>query len=313
MRAEDTDILLALYRSGQDTSGWTGFLNALRQRVGAKSAHLVLQGDGAASEAFGLSDAPLPPETRARMRYLRPYSGDDFAMPHPFRALRTRVEGGGEAWVIVAREGEDFTAATSVLLGSLAPHVALAVAQYWQRQRLRAAQSAAQDMAARQGLSWALLGPDAQPTLVSEGPASPLILGGRLRLPAPALRQIDQRIEGYVAWKTTAPLAAQVGETQVLLVPFSGHHAAAILYLKARKSTVESAAPLLAELFSLTPTEARFAAELAQGKSIAQAGAALQFTLETARYYSKQIYAKMGAAGQSDMIRQIENSIYRLL
>ncbi len=312
MRAEDSDILLALYRSAQDVPAWAGFLNALAARTGAKTAHLVLQGEGQIAQGFGTGDLPLPPETLARMRYLRPYSGDDFATPYPFRALRTRVEGGGEAWVIVARTGDDFAAATSVLLGGLAPHMALSAAQFWRRARSRAAQSAAQDMAARLGLAWALLGANAQPILASEALPSPHISGGRLRLPAPILRQIDQRVAQFAHGKATAPLALSFDGAQALLLPFSGHGVEAILYLQTAKPAPENAANLLADLFALTPAEARFAAEMASGKTIAQAGEALNFTLETARFYSKQIYAKLGAAGQPDAIRRFTSSVYRL-
>jgi len=35
--------------------------------------------------------------------------------------------------------------------------------------------------------------------------------------------------------------------------------------------------------------------------------------LETARNYSKQIYAKMGLRGQSDLIRFVQNSVIPLI
>ena len=44
--------------------------------------------------------------------------------------------------------------------------------------------------------------------------------------------------------------------------------------------------------------------ELARGRSIAEAGAALGLTIETARNYSKRIYAKLGLRGQAELVRR---------
>ena len=158
MRADDSDILLALYRSAQDSPAWMAFLRTLAARTGATAAYLVAQREGELPQTFGQGALSLANENLARMRYLRPYSGDDMAAAQPFRALRVRVEGGGDAWVIVARQGDDFASATSALLSGLAPHLALAAAQFWRQERALARDTAAQDMATRLGLSWVLLG-----------------------------------------------------------------------------------------------------------------------------------------------------------
>ncbi len=313
MRADDSDILLALYRSAQESAAWAGFLRAVAGRTGATAAYVVTQREGESPQSFGAGTIPLAQEALMRMRYLRPYSGDDMAAKQPFRAIRVRVEGGGDAWVIVVRQGEDFASATSALLSGLAPHIALAAAQFWRQERALAGQSAAQDLAARLGISWVLLGANGAAIAASDSLPPSHLIGDKLRLPAPMQRQLMQRMLSYAESQNRVPLALNIAARQALLVPFAGQGAAAILYVLTAKLTPEQAWPALADIFGLTPNEARFAAELAGGQSIAQAGAALGFTLETARHYSKQLYAKLGAAGQVEVARRIENSVYKLL
>lgn len=313
MRADDSDILLTLYRSAQDSAPWAGFLRAVANRTVATAAHVVTQREGESPQSFGAGSVPLAQDALMRMRYLRPYSGDDMAAAQRFRAIRVRAEGGGDAWAIVVRQGDDFASATSALLSSLAPHIALAVAQFWRQERALAGQSAAQNLAARLGISWVLLGANGVAIAASDFPPPGLLIGDKLRLPTPMQRQLTQRILSYAEGQNAAPLVLNIATNQALLVPFSGQGAAAILYVLTAKPTPEQAWPVLADIFALTPNEARFAAELAGGQSIAQAGTALGFTLETARHYSKQLYAKLGAAGQVEVVRRIENSVYKLL
>ncbi|MFT3977068.1 MAG: hypothetical protein QM688_08160 [Sphingomonas bacterium] len=84
---------------------------------------------------------------------------------------------------------------------------------------------------------------------------------------------------------------------EALLVP-----AATGMTAPLRASAPVDAAALEA-LHGLTRSEARLAAALAGGESIAEAAARIGLTIETARNYSKRIYAKTGARGQGDLIR----------
>jgi DNA-binding CsgD family transcriptional regulator len=65
----------------------------------------------------------------------------------------------------------------------------------------------------------------------------------------------------------------------------------------------------LAQLFDLLPSEARLALALSRGMSLAEAAAELGLTLESARTYSKRIFAKTGARGQTDLVRFIHRSV----
>ena len=63
-------------------------------------------------------------------------------------------------------------------------------------------------------------------------------------------------------------------------------------------------APLLARELALTPREAALAACLAAGRSLVEAAHELNLTEETARNYSKRIFAKTGTTGQADLVRR---------
>lgn len=65
------------------------------------------------------------------------------------------------------------------------------------------------------------------------------------------------------------------------------------------------AAKLLSDLYGLSYNEASLAFGLATGESISAAGRRLHLTPETARIYSKRVYAKTGANGQADLVRLI--------
>jgi DNA-binding CsgD family transcriptional regulator len=66
---------------------------------------------------------------------------------------------------------------------------------------------------------------------------------------------------------------------------------------------------LIAQLFSLTPSEASLAILLANGFSIAEAARELGFTENTARTYVKCIFEKNGVNRQTDLVRLISKSI----
>ena len=65
---------------------------------------------------------------------------------------------------------------------------------------------------------------------------------------------------------------------------------------------------LLAQLFGLTPQEARLALLLADGSTLAAAAHSLGVAETAARSYSKRIYAKMGIRSQSDIVRMVYRS-----
>jgi DNA-binding CsgD family transcriptional regulator len=65
----------------------------------------------------------------------------------------------------------------------------------------------------------------------------------------------------------------------------------------------------LGQLFDLTPRQASLALALSRGMSITEAAAELGLSVESARTYSKRIYAKTGARGQADLVRFVHRSV----
>jgi len=83
----------------------------------------------------------------------------------------------------------------------------------------------------------------------------------------------------------------------------------AIAYLSGDRWSQADRCEQLVELFGLLPSEARLAWAIAQGIPISEAAANLGITVETARNYSKKIYAKTGARGQAELVRIVLTSV----
>ena len=66
---------------------------------------------------------------------------------------------------------------------------------------------------------------------------------------------------------------------------------------------------LIGQLFNLTPSEAKLAAQLTQGASLTEAANNLYITVSSARTYCKRIYAKTGVKRQTELVSLIRNSV----
>jgi len=86
----------------------------------------------------------------------------------------------------------------------------------------------------------------------------------------------------------------------------------AIAYISGDRWSQADRCDQLVDLFGLSPSEARLAWAIAQGMSISEAAADLGLTVETARNYSKKIYAKTGARGQAELVRNILTGVLAL-
>jgi DNA-binding CsgD family transcriptional regulator len=67
----------------------------------------------------------------------------------------------------------------------------------------------------------------------------------------------------------------------------------------------------LQSCFALSPTQARLAALLFNGKSVKDAALDLNVTEGSARQYLKKVFEKTGAKRQLDLIRAIERALAR--
>ncbi len=218
----------------------------------------------------------------------------------------------------------------SSLLAALAPHlrVALKVLASLEREKARASMSA--DAFARMNFGWIaidarcrIVGLDEQAQrflqrsgMLRRGPYD------RLTSSSPAA---DRLLTGFArecsANREVRPRAINLARdpwidilvSPVRLPALAGDGAAvAMVYLRGDRSSSADRHEQLVDLFDLTPAEARLAWSLSQGASIAEAASLHGLTLETARYYSKRIYAKTGARGQVDLVRNILTGVLAL-
>jgi DNA-binding CsgD family transcriptional regulator len=81
---------------------------------------------------------------------------------------------------------------------------------------------------------------------------------------------------------------------------------AIVIYLHA--GPINISGPQLEKLFGLSGTEARLAAALVRGRTLIEAAGDIGVTEQTARRYSKLIFAKTGAHRQTELVRRILGS-----
>jgi len=64
-------------------------------------------------------------------------------------------------------------------------------------------------------------------------------------------------------------------------------------------------ADVMRTLYGLTPAEAGVALLLASGRSIAEISETCAYTVETVRWYSKQILGKTGCRTRAELVREL--------
>lgn len=288
----------------------------------------MLAGSGERHEVVLREGAGVAVPDKA-MREARVYTGDELQAADPgLRAVRV---GAADAMVTLAVSGSPAPGAEiASLLSALVPHlrVALQVLSTIERERGRASASA--EAFRRMNFGWIALDErcrivelDAQAERLLERMGS-LRRGPYDRL-VPAQPAIDRLLTGLVKAmaqdRRHRPRAINLSQdpwVDILVAPMrvdtlaGGGRAVAAVYLRGDRSSIADRHEQLVDLFGLTPAEARLAWALAQGLSIAEAADAHGLTTETARYYSKRIYAKTGARGQVDLVRNILTGVLAL-
>lgn len=273
---------------------------------------------------YALQDL-FQPGNAAHQRYRR-----EVFMPlgiDAVRIVRVTEPGGLSAWLNITRGGTDFTPADGALLSRIVPHFRRALRAYAEIERQKRRASMAAEVMARFNFGWLRL--DAKGVVLEESPEAARLLqhgaglrrtrSGRLIADDPLTdRRLSAALRAVAQGTPARPRALNVSSdpwVDLLLVPAQPdpHSPAACLaYIQGDSRSLAGRHEQLAELFGLLPSEARFALALARGLSIAEAADSLGLTLETARNYSKKVYAKMGARGQADLIRFILTSVLAL-
>lgn len=239
------------------------------------------------------------------------------------RFLRITVGGAADAWLVLVRERQDFSSSAVATMSGIVPHFAAALNTLVAliEQRLQAAM--AQALLGRLGVGQLafdsggrVMAADARAeALLSFLPEPGPMPGRRLQLlpdvanalvngcaelcraPAGAVRiiRIDERSgldmllrRSDLALSEPCALPAVIG---TLRTP--------------RREDARPAEKVLSAVYGLSDSEAALAHALSLGETITEAGRRLRLTDETARNYSKRIYAKTGARGQADLVRLV--------
>lgn len=325
-RTDHDDLVLPLFSGLTSDLPWDEFLRRLLARVGADRV-MLLSWDGGAfaiEHAVGLDTDPVAGETELEvlsslagtLRPNRVYDIEellDFSDRGSRERQRKRLASAriGDArlirtgsaetsrWIAVIASREEFTAADGALLSALAPAVAAAALQLDAIDGLRRRSEAAEDALGLLGISQASINRRgevlaADPRWESDS------------LPSVPLEQIE-------AGRTPRPryvaVAGRTPERHFLVRPSPREGELLICIRRAVDPVPEAMAAIIERTLGLSRREASLAALLCHRRSIVEAGRELKLTAETARNYSKRIYAKTGTRGQADLVRKIFASV----
>lgn len=222
-----------------------------------------------------------------------------------------------DAWLSLLHDRRDFGAADSALLSAIAPHLGLALAQLAESNALRLRAAIAEDALALIGVGQAAF--DTQGRVLAADPVATqeldLQANGRPRLRAREAQALNtacgELADGPEGARNVVRIDARLAKNLLLrpapAIPTALPSGVATIGLLRRPqpSNEASAARVIAAALGLSIREAALAEAMSRGQAIVDAGTALQLTPETARNYSKRIYAKTGARGQADLVRLV--------
>ena len=248
-----------------------------------------------------------------------------------FRVVEPR---GHQAWVTVTRprDGQDFPQAAADLCAMLAPHFATALRCYAELEAARITREIRDRVMHKLNFGCVIV--DARRFVVRRDDSamraldSALPIGidpaGKVRLASAAADRALGVLLGQIEAGVLSTAQAIVSEADerldILVVPLApsvaGASAAiATLYFQMpmpNHAITEERRERLRELFGLSATEARLALRLAEGRTLAEAAGEIPITIESARTYSKRIFAKTGTARQADLVRVLLKSVATL-
>lgn len=246
------------------------------------------------------------------------------------RMMRVTEAGGSDAWLVIAGgRGHNWTA-IGALMTILAPHLRIALRTHATLERERFRSAVTSEAFRRLDFGWLTL--DAQCRIIDMSPhmeqlfqRSSVLRRGRYDRLTPASPRVDRELTALVRQFAqdgeARPRAINLSrdpQIDMLVRPVlerafsTGSPPVAVAYVNGDRWSQADRCDQLVDLFGLLPSEARLAWAIAQGQSITQAAQELGLTIETARTYSKKVYAKTGARGQAELVRNILTGVLAL-
>lgn len=238
------------------------------------------------------------------------------------RFIRIAARGERDAWLVLLQDRKPFAASDSALLTSIAPHLASAIATLAELDSARLRAAMAEDALALLGIGQAALDREGR-VVANDALALELLeatVPNRLPLASGKVQDLARACASLGGKPAAARQVVRIDHRRardLLLRPFPGggpEGAATVIASVRRSQRVPSraSAPVVARLLGLSEREAALADAISHGQAITEAGHALQLTQETARNYSKRIYAKTGATGQADLVRMVLTGLAQL-
>ncbi len=342
-RFDQDDLVLPLFESVFEGTTWEDFLERLMartkaQRICLEMGHAIASGSialqrrvvarGVKAEFDELNEsAALARLIERGLRSDRVYvleelrlSGENGvagSLGHLLAEARIGdariIEIGGtqDRYVRIAllHDREFFEAKDSALLSSLVPAIRVALNGLAAVDAIRLRMVAAEGSLVRLGIGQAVLDNRGE-----------LVVSDELwrESDITATEDAAQFTQSHAAAEreTPAVVASAKGERPILLRSIgpdargSFEQAAVVASFRTPQAPLpQSAERTIAASFGLSPRESVLAARLASGQSLSEAGQSMGLTRETARNYSKSIYAKADVTGQVDLVRKILTSL----
>lgn len=243
------------------------------------------------------------------------------------RQVRVREPAGVDALLSLARRGCDFPVEVDSLLIALAPALRAVLRLYVERERERLSASLTAEAVQRLQFGWITM--DAEGRVLDSDEHGGSILrrshllrqgrSGRLvARPAAIDREIQRALGDIAANPNARPRAITLSRdpwVDMLLLPARRRPMSAttapvaVAYVHGDSWSLNNRSDQLAQLFGLSPREAELALALSCGMTLPEAAAQFGYKTDTARTYSKAIYAKTGARGMPDLVRIIMRSV----
>jgi DNA-binding CsgD family transcriptional regulator len=267
--------------------------------------------------------------------FLHPQGIDDMLLML-VEANGSEASDGMRAWLTLARRSTQspFTAAECAFMRSLRPNLATALRTFSSLRAVELERDIYRQ--ALEGIAFGTLLIDQSGLVVRadniatkllEGNAALSIVDWRLRA---ANRADDSELREAIATAVQDGMSESPAYSRALrfsgcpnltmlvrsLAPRANSAApqtvAAVVYLSDTRAASTASLQQLVNLFHLSDMEAALALQLVQGQTLAQAARVLRLSEQTARTYSKHIFAKTGTNRQADLVRLILTSVAHL-
>ena len=246
---------------------------------------------------------------------------------HYLTVIPIPVPSGGDAWFTAARKSTGFTKAEDDLLLALVPHLEISLRTFFALERERSRAIASQEAVRKLDFCWLKLDSDClivdldrnAEDLLQRSQSVTRSPRGQLALARPSANAaLKQAMRTLSQDSSDRALALHVGDQpwlDMLLVPARSSSLVdrmkptAIAYIHGEAGFGHERQAHLMELFNLSTREAGLAIAICRGLSIREAAGQIGLTEQSAREYTKRIYAKTGTRGQADLVRLILTSV----